>query len=260
MLKYFRIMTGVLVCAASTLGVSADTFVLKDGSVLQGTFKWGSEERIAVWIDGNIRELPTDQVISVTFNRPATGTSQPSAPSTSAAASAPAVISAQTRVSVPVGSRILIRLDDVLETGKVNAGDRFSSTLEADVTSGNKVVIPRGSKVYGRVVEEKGAARLAGKPKIVLELTDVNISGTMVPVLTVVLGFEGKQEAGATATKIGAGALIGAVLDGKEGAAKGAGVGAGVALVGKGKELQLKPGTVLEFRLRQPLNLVFESR
>ena len=167
------------------------------------------------------------------------------------------------RITVPAGTRILIRMVDSIDSTKQKTGYRFTATLETNLQAEDTVVVPRGSKLYGRLTEASSAGRMSGSSELTLELTDILINGTAYPLLTSTYEVKGKGEGGNTAKKVvggaGLGALIGGIAGGGKGAAIGAGAGAatGTAVAGskKGQQLQIPSESLLEFRLLQPVSL-----
>lgn len=182
---------------------------------------------------------------------------------------APANTAAQTkrRITVPAGTRILIRMVDSIDSTKQTTGYRFTASLETNLQAEDTVVAPRGTKLYGRLAQASSAGRMSGSSELTLELTDIVINGTGYPLLTSTYEVKGKGEGGNTAKKVvggaGLGALIGGIAGGGKGAAIGAGAGAvtGTAVAGakKGQQQQIPSETLLEFRLQQPVALPIAS-
>jgi hypothetical protein len=167
------------------------------------------------------------------------------------------------RVTVPAGTRILIRTIDSLDSSKQKTGYRFTASLETNLQAEDMVVAPRGSMVYGRLVEASSSGRMSGSSQLTLELTDIVINDTSYPLLTGAFEVKGKGEGKKTARKVvggtGLGAIIGGIAGGGTGAAIGALAGAagGTALAAskKGEQLQIPSESLLEFRLEQPASL-----
>lgn len=172
------------------------------------------------------------------------------------------------KVTVPAGTRILIRTIDPIDTTKQKTGYRFTATLEANLQADDVVVAPRGTTVYGRLAEASSAGRMSGSSELTLELTDIMINGSNYPVLTSTYQIKGKGEGKKTAGKIlggtGLGALIGGIAGGGTGAAIGALAGAAggtaVAASKKGEQLQIPSESLIEFRLEQPATLPVVAR
>ncbi|HXY25738.1 MAG TPA: hypothetical protein VEI73_13875 [Candidatus Acidoferrum sp.] len=165
----------------------------------------------------------------------------------------------QSKVTVPAGTRILIRMIDSVDSNKDKTGYRFTASLETNLQADDVVVAPRGSIVHGRLAQASSAGRMSGSSQLTLELTDIVINGTAYPLLTDTFELKGKGEGKKTAGKIlggaGLGALIGGIAGGGTGAAIGvlAGAAGGTALAAskKGEQLQIPSESLLEFRLGQ---------
>lgn len=164
------------------------------------------------------------------------------------------------KVTVPAGTRILIRMVDSVNSEEQSEGYRFTASLETNLVVGDTVVAPKGTTIYGRLASASSAGRLAGSSELKLELTDIVIDGTAYSLLTSDYDIKGKGKGSDTAKKAvgatGLGALIGGLAGGGKGAGIGAlaGAGGGTALAGakKGEQLDIPSETLLEFRLEQP--------
>ncbi len=178
---------------------------------------------------------------------------------TRAAAPAPQ----KTKVTVPAGTRILIRTIDPIDSSKQKAGYRFTASLETNLQVDDIVVAPRGTKVYGRLASAQSAGRMSGSSQLTLELTDIMIKGTAYPLLTSTYEVKGQGEGSKTAKKVVGGAGLGALIGGIAGGGKGAGIGAlagagagtAIAASKKGQQLSIPSESLLEFRLQQPAPL-----
>jgi|SRR5215469_8451114 len=177
-------------------------------------------------------------------------------------ATAATVAAAQTAktVTVPAGTRILIRMVDSVDSSKQKAGFRFTATLETNLQAVDAVVAPRGATVYGHLSSASSAGKMAGSSQLTLELTDIVISGTAYPLLSSTYEVKGSGEGSKTAKKVVGGAGLGALIGGIAGGGKGAGIGAlagaaggtAVAASKKGEQLSIPSESLLEFRLQQP--------
>jgi hypothetical protein len=167
------------------------------------------------------------------------------------------------RITIPAGTRILIRMVDSIDSSKEKTGYRFTATLETNLQMDNLVVAPRGTTVYGQLINASSAGRMKGSSELTLELTDIVINGTAYPMLTSTYEIKGKGEGGNTAKKVLGGAGLGALIGGIAGGGKGAGIGAligagtGTAISAskKGEQLVIPSESLLEFRLEQPAPL-----
>jgi outer membrane lipoprotein SlyB len=174
-----------------------------------------------------------------------------------------AAAQAKKKVTVPAGTRILIRTIDPIDSSKQKTGYRFSASLETNLQVEDMVVAPRGTLVYGRLAQASSAGKMSGSSQLTLEMTDIVLNGTAYPLLTSTYEIKGKGEGKKTAGKIlggaGLGALIGGIAGGGTGAAIGvlAGAAGGTALAAskKGEQLQIPSESLLEFRIEQPVSL-----
>src|SRR5260370_27327849 len=161
------------------------------------------------------------------------------------------------RITVPAGTRILIRTVDAIDSSKQKTGFRFTATLETNLQAEDKVIAPRGTTVYGRLAQASSAGRMSGSSELTLELTDIVINGTAYPLLTSTYEAKGKGEGGNTAKKVVGGAGLGGLIGGIAGGGKGAGISAaagsatGTAVAGakKGQQLQIPRESLLKFLL-----------
>ena len=177
----------------------------------------------------------------------------------------PATSAAQKRqkITVPAGTRILIRMIDSIDTNQQKTGDRFTASLETNLQAEDVIVAPRGSTVHGRLVQASSAGKMSGSSQLTLELTDIVVNGTAYPLLTSTYEIKGKGEGKKTAGKVIGGAGLGALIGGIAGGGAGAGIGALVGAAGgtaiaaskKGQQLQIPSESLLEFRLEQPASL-----
>jgi hypothetical protein len=167
------------------------------------------------------------------------------------------------RITVPAGTRILIRMIDSIDTTKQKTGFKFTASLETNLQAEDMVVAPRGTLVYGQLVSASSAGSMKGSSELTLELTDIMINNTAYPLLTSTYEIKGKGEGGNTAKKVVGGAGLGALIGGIAGGGKGAGIGAliggaggtAVAASKKGQQLSIPSESLLEFRLQQPVAL-----
>jgi hypothetical protein len=167
------------------------------------------------------------------------------------------------KITVPAGTRILIRMADSIDSSKQQAGYRFNGSLETNLQADNVVVAPRGTSVFGRLASASSAGKMSGSSELGLELTDVVINGTSYPLLTGMYEIKGSGEGSKTARKVVGGAGLGALIGGIAGGGKGAGIGAlagagagtAVAATKKGQQVSIPSESLIEFQLTQPVTL-----
>ncbi len=240
------VQTGLVAVLFAAGPAGADTIMLKDGRVVQGLFKGGNDATVVVEAGGVVQTYAITDIMSVTFNSPRAA----SAPAPAAPTPAPG---AQTAAgTLPVGTRLMVKLDHDVSTASHKKGSRVTGVLDTDLASGGSVIVSKGTKVFGTVTESIGGRRV-GKAAIMMTFTDLSINDQLVPIATGHIGAE--SEGGKVVRKAAAGALIGGAVDGGSGAGKGAMIGAGVGLLGPGNNLKVPAGTVADVTLTQPLTL-----
>lgn len=243
MFKRILLVVAFAMVSSYTLAL-ADTAVLKDGRVLQGIFKGGTESIIKFEVSGKLQDIAVGDITSLTFSpreAKAAAPQQPAATATAAAASG--------SVTVPAGTKLTIKTSEAVSTASHQQGSKFKAALETDLVVNGVVAAPKGTEVYGKVVESSGGRRI-GVQRLVVTFSDLSINNQLVPIVTDDAGAEGGR--GGAARKVGAGALIGAAA-GDAGA--GAAVGAGVALLAGGTHIQVPAGTLVEVTLKQPVTI-----
>lgn len=143
------------------------------------------------------------------------------------------------------------------------AGQRFEATLESPLAYQGEVVVPAGYILEGHVSDAKSAGKFAGKPELTLELDRLLVLGKAYDMETDRYHRTGSSRGKETATKVGAGAVIGGLIGGLSGGGKGAAIGAaaGSALGGAvqaanpGQPVELRSETVLNFTLQSPVTV-----
>ena len=88
-------------------------------------------------------------------------------------------------ITVPAGTVMMVKTaNDVSSNDK--PGRKFSATLEANLLAGDEVVAKAGSQVYGQVMGSKTVGRgvIMQHSDLVLNLTQINIDGTLYPMQT----------------------------------------------------------------------------
>jgi hypothetical protein len=171
----------------------------------------------------------------------------------------------QRMVTVPAGTRLLVRMVDSIDAGRSRAGTLFTARLQGNLVVNNMTVAPDGSMVHGRIVQSSGAGRVAGRSQLELQLSDIMVNGTAFPVISSDYSVQGSNALGSTARRgiggAGLGAAIGAISgNAGRGAAIG-GIGGGASsLISRGEQINIPSGTLLEFRLQQPASLPAPSR
>jgi hypothetical protein len=176
---------------------------------------------------------------------------------------APVQPAAATRVTIPEGTTLSVRLIGALDSEKNKTGDTFTATLDVPLRLNGEIVVPAHTDVEGRIIDAKDAGHFSGRSELVLQLTRLVVDGRSYELTTNQWSREGASQGKRTAATVGGGAAAGAVLGGiigggkgaAIGAAAGAGAGPGVQAATGGKPIRLPAETVLGFQLEQPLTV-----
>src|ERR1700729_4162976 len=97
---------------------------------------------------------------------------------------AAAMTAQQNMVTVPAGTRLVVRMVDGISGGNSRAGTLFTARLQGNLMVGNRTAAPDGAMVFGRIISSSGASRVAGRSELSLELTDIQVNGTRFPILS----------------------------------------------------------------------------
>jgi len=266
--RIFRTIAATAVGLLFAGAAMADSLELKDGRVLTGRFLGGTQALMRFSVNGEVQTFNVSEIVALTFTsdygNPPPPPPQPAAPPPqpqAAVAPAPAAVGSQ--IVIPAGQSLLVRMIDGVDSKTNNVGDIFHASLETDLNVNGTLVARKGTDVYGRLANAKGAGRLAGSSELQLELTRMVINGQDYPVVSSDYTMKGKGRGANTAEKVGGGAalgaIIGAIAGGGRGAAIGAGAGsaagAGVNVVTRGQQVKIPSETLLEFRLQQPVTV-----
>ncbi len=268
-----KLHCGILLLCAGLLASAAlaDTLELKNGSVIKGTYVGGNESQISFRVGANVQQYDVADVSAVRFDSRESGRSREFAgpPRDSGGFASRSDRDSDngrrysSNVTVPTGTRLLVRTIEPIDSGKNRVGDKFSATLEEALYVDNVLVAPRGSQLYGRLDEAQEAGHISGKSQLKLSLTGIVINGQTVALSTGDYELSGKGRGSNTAKKVGGGAAVGAVIGaiagGGKGAAIGAGVGAGagtaVQVVTRGDQVHVPSETLLEFSIDRPVSM-----
>ncbi len=171
------------------------------------------------------------------------------------------------QLTVPPGTYVTVRVNQMLSSNKNQKGDAFTATLVQPVVVNGIVVAEPGETLGGQVVESDRGSRGGGAARLGVQLTDLSLSdGQQVPIRTQLINRRGPSSAGRDAGAIvgttAVGAAIGAAADWGRGAAIGAGAGLVASTIGvlvtHGAPSVLYPEQVLTFRIEAPVTFSTE--
>jgi type IV secretion system protein VirB10 len=197
-------------------------------------------------------------------------------------ASTPAVASSASvadTITIPVGSRIPLSLKQAISTKTAKEGDAVYAETTFPFVLNDRIVVPTGTYVQGKISHVKRGGHVKGRAEIMIHFTSliypsgytVLLPGALENVpgaeRSTVKGSEGtvqqdsdtKKKVGTVATTAGTGAAIGGITNGLKGAGVGAGVGGAaglaVAMLTRGGDVRLEPGTSVEMEIQREVQL-----
>jgi hypothetical protein len=215
---------------------------------------------------------PTTTTEGSQANAPASApdASNSAAPSNSMAAKSNAASSANNMAPepkaptvIPAGTVITVRLGEAVGSKISQAGQTFTASVTDPVQVDGATVIPSGASASGVVVDAKPLGRFKGAASLRIKLTSINVNGSDRQIESSSFARTATGKGKRTATMVGGGAGLGALIGGLAGGGKGAAIGA-LAGAGAGtagtvytgnKDVVLPAESALSFKLDQPLQL-----
>jgi hypothetical protein len=170
---------------------------------------------------------------------------------------------------VPASSVIGLHVESSLSSERARVEDRVEARVTRDVTIGDRIAIPAGSRAIGSVVAVDRGGKMKTRARLGVRFhTLVFADGSEVPIRTEPIYREGESPGNESAKKIGGatvgGAILGAILGGGKGAAiggaAGAAGGAAVVMAGDRNAASLPAGTIVTVRLTDPVTVDVERR
>jgi type IV secretory pathway VirB10-like protein len=182
-------------------------------------------------------------------------------------------------LTIPAGSKIPVALKHAISTKSARIGDSVYAETNFPFVIDEKVIVPAGTYVQGKISQLKRPGRVHGRAELLIHFTTliypsgytVMLPGAVENVpgadKTTMKGEEGTirqdsqtgQKVGTVASTAGTGAVIGGLSQGGKGAAIGAGIGGAVgtaiALLSRGNDVRLEPGTTIEMVIQRPIEI-----
>jgi hypothetical protein len=162
--------------------------------------------------------------------------------------------------TLPIGTVLPVTFETTVSSATSRPEEKVLARLRQPVRVGG-AALPEGSELRGHVISVRRSGKVKGRASLSLAFTQLVANGKTYALGTRRISLLAPETHGKDAKIIGgsagAGAVIGAIADGKSGAAKGAlvggGAGTGVVLATRGKEVSIPAGSRWRVRLARPL-------
>ncbi len=169
------------------------------------------------------------------------------------------------RVTIPAGTVLRLRVDRGFGSDISRVEDSVPATLTRAVVIDGRTILPAGSTAAGYVSEAVRPGKVKGRGRVAVRFTRIDPGPGVEPYSmqtrpwVAVAPATKKKDALTIGLPAAGGAIVGAVVDGKKGAAIGSAVGGGagtaVVLTTRGKDVRVGRGAVLSVRLTSPLTV-----
>lgn len=203
----------------------------------------------------------------------------PATPNAAPASNAPAAAEPANRLVIPAGTRVPLALKQALSTKNAKEGDSVYAETTFPVVINERVLIPAGTYVQGKITRVQRGGRVKGRAEVLMHFTSLVYPSGYTVILpgsveqvpgaekTSVKDQEGTiqqdsqtgQKAATVATAAGTGAVVGGLNSGGKGALVGAGVGGAVgtaiAMLSRGSDVRMEAGTTLEMEIQREVRL-----
>lgn len=194
------------------------------------------------------------------------------------AESRPSVAPAST-ITIPAGTRIPLSLKQAISTKTAKEGDAVYAETTFPFALNDRIVVPVGTYVQGKISHVKRGGRVKGRAEILIHFTSLvypsgytvmlpgsveNVPGAEKSTVkdsegTVQQDRDTGKKVKTAAESATTGALIGAIAHGGKGAAIGGGIGGAaglaVAMLTRGNDVRLEPGTSIEMEIQRDVVL-----
>jgi len=192
--------------------------------------------------------------------------------------SPPAAVKPQS-ITIPAGTKVPLVLKHALSTKSARPGDGVYLETNFPVTIDNNIVIPPGTYVQGAVTHVKRPGRVSGRGELLLHFTTlifpngytVSMPGALESVPgaqtenikdkegTIQANGQKGRDVGTVAGTAASGAAVGGISSGAKGAGIGGGIGGAaglaIAMLTRGSDVRLEPGSTVEMVFQRSLVL-----
>ena len=187
--------------------------------------------------------------------------------------------SAANQLTIPSGTKVPLALKQAISTKNAREGDAVYAVTTFPVVINDRILIPAGTYVQGRVSNVKRGGRIKGRAEVLMHFSTLiypsgytvilpgaveNVPGAEKTSMkdeegTIRQDSQTGEKAKTVATAAGTGAVIGGLSNGVKGGLIGAGVGGGIGtaigLLTRGNDVRMDAGTTLEMVIQREVPL-----
>ena len=155
---------------------------MKDGRLIEGVYKGGTQNSIRFQADGKISVFPKADVLAITFSDVGPSSSKNTQQISKAPTPTPRPQTApRGQFTVEPGTKLPVRLLDSLYIGSSKKGDWFKGMLDADLVVNGTTIAPKGTRVNGQIVTAEDGRNGA---TLAITLREMIIREQVVPLVT----------------------------------------------------------------------------
>jgi hypothetical protein len=183
------------------------------------------------------------------------------------------------QLTIPSGTRVPLALKQSVSTKNAREGDAVYAVTTFPVVINERIVIPAGTYVQGRISSVKRGGHVKGRAEVLMHFSTLiyptgytvvlpgaieNVPGAEKTSMkdeegTIRQDSQTGEKAKTVATAAGTGAVIGGLSNGVKGGLIGAGIGGGIGtaigLFSRGNDVRLEAGTTLEMVIQREVPL-----
>jgi hypothetical protein len=182
-------------------------------------------------------------------------------------------------LTIPAGTRVPLSLKQAISTKTARDGDPVYAETTFPFVVNDRIVIPPGTYVQGKITRVERAGHIKGRAQLLVHFTSMiypsgytvmlggSVENTPGADKTSMKDSEGTiqhdSDAGRKAKDAAGGATTGAVIGAISGGTQGAGIGAGaggltglaIAMLSRGADVRLEPGTSIEMEIQREVTV-----
>lgn len=186
---------------------------------------------------------------------------------------------ANTPLLIPAGTKVALALSNAISTKGTREGDAVYAHTTFPVALNNRIVVPAGTYVQGRITHIQRGGHASGRAEVSMHFSSLIYASGYTVLLpgalesapdvdkasvkdkegTIQQDSQTGQEAATIAGSAGSGAVIGGLSQGAKGGLIGAGaggaVGTAIAMLSRGKDVILPAGTTFEMVIQREVEL-----